>query len=250
MKRIVILSALAILSAAPAGAAQLYRWVDDKGNVEYRDTPPPSSAKKVEQRSLGGGSAEASPLPYSVQLAVRNFPVTLGSSACGAACDQARAHLARRGVPHTEKHPQADFETFQKLTGSLEVPVLFVGSTQIKGYLESDWDAALDVAGYPKTAPLGYKPAAKSSPAARPPVKLYTHPNCGAPCDEAKTLLVSRKVGFEEIVVEQQVTIDELQKVSGAARVPVLLVGTIVTRGFSPPDFDMVLDAAGFPRAQ
>jgi hypothetical protein len=34
MKRIVILSALAILSAAPAGAAQLYRWVDDKGNVE------------------------------------------------------------------------------------------------------------------------------------------------------------------------------------------------------------------------
>jgi glutaredoxin len=250
MKRIAILSAVAILSAASAGAAQLYRWVDDKGNVEYRDTPPPASAKKVEQRSLGGGFVETSSLPYSVQQAVKNFPVTLWNSACGAACDQARAHLVRRGVPHTEKHPQSDFETFQKLTGSLEVPVLFVGSTQIKGYLESDWDAALDVAGYPKTPPLGYKAAAKPSPATRPPVKLYTHPTCGAPCDEAKTLLAARKVGFEEIVAERQEIIDELQKVSGATRVPVLLVGSVVTRGFSSPDFHMVLDAAGFPRAQ
>ena len=251
MKRIAILTALAILSAAPADAAQLYRWVDDQGNVEYRDTPPPSSAKKVEQRNIGGGAAaDASPLPFSVQLAVKNFPVTLWNSACGTACDQARAHLVRRGVPHTEKHPLADFETFQKLTGSLEVPVLFVGSTQIKGYLESDWDAALDGAGYPKTPPPGVKPAAKPSSAARPPVKLYTHPTCGAPCDEAKTLLAARKVGFEEIVAEQQETIDELQKVSGATRVPVLLVGSVVTRGFSSPDFHLVLDAAGFSRAQ
>src|SRR5262245_24004289 len=40
-----------ILSLAVTGvplAAQLYRWVDDKGNVEYRDTPPPQNAKKVE----------------------------------------------------------------------------------------------------------------------------------------------------------------------------------------------------------
>ncbi|MGH8620874.1 MAG: DUF4124 domain-containing protein, partial [Burkholderiales bacterium] len=39
-------------------AAQLYRWVDEKGNVEYRDTPPPVSARKVETRSIGGGMIE------------------------------------------------------------------------------------------------------------------------------------------------------------------------------------------------
>jgi len=43
--------------------------------------------------------------------------------------------------------------------------------------------------------------------------------------------------------------IDELQQVSGATRVPVLLVGEVVTRGFSPGEYNMALDAAGFPRA-
>jgi glutaredoxin len=250
MKRIAILFALAILSTAPSGAAQLYRWVDDRGNVEYRDTPPPSSAKKIEQRSFGGGSPDTSPLPYSVQQAVKNFPVTLWITNCGASCDQARAHLTRRGVPYTEKDPQADVEAFQKLTGGLEVPVLYVGTNKIKSYLESEWDAALDTAGYPRVAPPGYKPSAKPTAGGTPAVKLYTHPTCGAPCADAKTLLASRNVGFQEIVAEQQETIDELQKISGDTRVPVLLVGSVVSRGFSQPNYNLVLDAAGFPRAQ
>jgi hypothetical protein len=134
MKRIAIFTALAILSAGPLGAAQLYRWVDDKGNVEYRDTPPPSSAKKVETRTFGGPTVDTSGLPFSVQQAVKNFPVTLWNAACGAPCDSARTHLARRGVPHSEKDAQADINAFQKLTGGIDVPVLYVGSNQIKGY--------------------------------------------------------------------------------------------------------------------
>ena len=118
MKISAILPFTAILFALPLSAAQLYRWVDEKGNVEYRDTPPPASAKKVEQLRKGGGVVEAaSSLPFSVQQAATNFPVTLWNSTCGAPCDQARAHLARRGVPHTEKDPQADIEAFTKLTG-------------------------------------------------------------------------------------------------------------------------------------
>ena len=251
MKRIAFLAALAILAAAPASAAQLYRWVDDKGNVEYRDTPPPSSAKKVETRSISGGpSVDTGGLPFSVQQAVKNFPVTLWITNCGASCDQARAHLTRRGVPYTEKDPQADVEAFQKLTGGLEVPVLYVGTNKIKSYLESEWDAALDTAGYPRVAPPGYKPSAKAGGTSMPAVKLYTHPTCGAPCADAKTLLASRNIGFQEIVAEEQETIDELQKISGDTRVPVLLVGSVVSRGFSQPNYNLALDAAGFPRAQ
>jgi glutaredoxin len=249
MKRTVILLLMSAVLVGAAAAAQIYRWVDDKGNVEYRDTPPPSSAKNVEQRSLGGRSSETSSLPFSVQQAMKNYPVTLWNAACGASCDQARAHLARRGVPHTVKDPHADVDAFQKLTGGLEVPVLFVGSTRLRGYLESEWDSALDAAGYPRTPPPGVKPAAKPS-AARPPVKLYTHPTCGVPCDDAKTLLGGRNVGFEEIVAEQQELIDELQKLSGDTRVPVLLVGQVVMRGFSASDYNLALDAAGFPRGK
>jgi glutaredoxin len=251
MKRIMLVIALLAASTLLL-AAQLYRWVDEKGNVEYRDTPPPSSAKKVEQRSMGGSTVEASSLPFSVQQAARNFPVTLWNSSCGAPCDQAREHLTRRGVPYTEKDPQNDVEAFKKLTGGIEVPVIYIGSTRIKGYFESEWDSALDIAGYPRTAPPGFKPAAKS-PAARtgtPPVKLYTHPACGAPCNEARSLLAGRGVKFEDITAQEQAEIDELQKMSGDTKVPVLLVGQVVTRGFSAPDYNLVLDAAGFPRSQ
>ena len=251
MRRIVL--GLLVLAASHAlPAAQLYRWVDERGNVEYRDTPPPASAKKVETRSIGGGTIEdVSPLPFSVQLAARNFPVTLWNSNCGAPCDQARAHLARRGVPYTEKDPQSDIEAFKKLTGGLDVPVLYVGATRIKGYLESEWDSALDIAGYPRTAPPGYRPPAQAAAkSGTPPVKLYTHPQCGAPCDEARSLLAGRGVQYEDITAQEQAEIDELQKVSGDTKVPVLLVGTVITRGFSAPDYNIVLDAAGFPRGQ
>ncbi|HKA38235.1 MAG TPA: DUF4124 domain-containing protein, partial [Burkholderiales bacterium] len=203
MKRIAILTALAILAAAPAGAAQLYRWVDDKGNVEYRDTPPPSNAKKVEQRRLGGGTIEATALPFSVQQAMQNFPVTLWTTNCGAPCDQARAHLARRGVPHTERDPQGDVEAYRKLSGGLDVPVLFIGTIRMKGYTESEWDIALDAAGYPRSAPPGLKPQATRAAARRgglPPVRLYTHPECGTPCADAKLLLTSREVEFQEVL--------------------------------------------------
>jgi hypothetical protein len=138
-------------------AAQLYRWVDEKGNVEWRDTPPPPHAKKVEQRNVGANTIETSTLPYSVQQAVKNFPVTLWAFDCGDPCDRARAHLQKRGVPHVERDGQKEHEALKSLTGTLEMPVLLVGSRQLKGYLESDWDAALDSAGYPKTPPPGAK---------------------------------------------------------------------------------------------
>lgn len=177
--KIACVAAVALALAFPAGAAQLYRWVDEKGNVEWRDTPPPANAKSVERRNMSGNTIETSVLPYSVQQAVKKHPVTLWVFDCGAPCTQARAHLARRGVPHTERNAQRDPDEMKKATGGLDVPVLFVGTNQLKGYLESAWDAALDTAGYPRTAPPGLKkaqpaaldnkgaPASKSPPAAK-----------------------------------------------------------------------------------
>jgi glutaredoxin len=269
MKQIKILLIMAVLAvSSTALAAQLYRWVDDKGNVEWRDTPPPASAKKVEQRRVGGSTIETSTLPYSVQVAMKNFPVTLWVTNCGAACDQAKAHLARRGVPYSEKDPQADVDAFQKLTGSNEVPVMYVGSTQIKGYLASQYDAALDSAGYPRTAPPGSKPAAKpaasakaDTPASRetpaaqpgatggaPAVRLFTHPQCGVPCEEAKTLLNGRGISYQEVAAVNPEALAELQKLSGGVNVPTLVVGQSVTTGWADTNFNKALDDAGYRR--
>lgn len=272
MKRIVILGTLSLAASSVLLAAQLYRWVDEKGNVEWRDTPPPASAtaKKVEQRRVGGGTAQVPELPFSVQQAMKNFPVTLWTTPCGAACDQAKAHLARRGVPYTEKDPQADVDAFQKQTGSNEVPVLYVGKTQIRGYLASQYDAALDSAGYPSSAPPGTKPqpvakgaapAPKDKPAATaaaspatkpaaggpPAVRLYTHPQC-VPCTEARSLLASRGVSFSEVSADTAEGLAELEKVTGGKNVPVLFVGQTMVNGFADTNFHKALDDAGFRR--
>jgi glutaredoxin len=169
--KIACFAALALVIAFPAGAAQLYRWVDDKGNVEWRDTPPPANAKSVERRNMSGNTIETSVLPYSVQQAVKKHPVTLWVFDCGEPCAKARAHLARRGVPHTERNPQKEPDEMKKATGGLDVPVLFVGTNQLKGYLDTTWDAALDTAGYPRTAPPGLKKAqpVQQSDKAAPP---------------------------------------------------------------------------------
>jgi hypothetical protein len=163
---------LLLFTAASANAAQLYRWVDGKGNVEWRDTPPPASvpAKNVQQRKVGDNviSGETS---YSLQVAAKNSPVTFWSSTdCGNLCDDARAHLARRGIPYADKSPKSDFEGFKKVSPANEIPILQVGAIVLKGFLESEWDSTLDAAGYPRTALPGAKPAAAAAkPAAAAP---------------------------------------------------------------------------------
>jgi len=88
-------------------------------------------------------------------MAAKNFPVTLYTTDCGDACTKARSLLAKRGIPFSEKNAQQpdDQEELSKLLGGqLEVPVLKVGNNVVRGYEESQWHSALDIAGYPKSA--------------------------------------------------------------------------------------------------
>ncbi len=168
MKIIVIFLCLATAGLAQAG--ELFRWVDADGKVHYTDQPPPANAKKVEEKKLSGSTINTSELPYATQQAVKKSPVTLYASDCGEPCTQARDHLTQRGIPFASKNPQtvlADAEALTKLVGAAFVPVLVVGSAVSKGYEKGAWDAALDAAGYPKSALLKKAPAsgaAKSEP--------------------------------------------------------------------------------------
>jgi len=160
---------LLIAVAALAHGAEMYRWTDEKGVVNYTPYPPPPNIRKVEPKKLGDtGKAPVSEAPYSEQLAAKNFPVTFyATPACGELCKTARAHLDKRGVPYAEKDPSnlspPDFEQFKKLTsGNPQVPFLVVGQLKnLQGYLASEWDTTLDAAGYPSSAVPGTKPAGK-----------------------------------------------------------------------------------------
>jgi len=161
------------LFAVVAQAEELYRWVDKDGVVHYTDTPPPDDAKKVERKNLtdGGGSGDDQ-LPYAVKAAKERNPVTLYITDCPEGCTPARALLAKRGIPFTEKNPLTDAEvakSLRALVGSLSVPTIVIGETPIKGYEEASWQAALDGAGYPRTNPFLRPLAPAKAPATTPP---------------------------------------------------------------------------------
>lgn len=167
-KYLALLLALA-LTGNPA-YAELYKWIGADGKVNYSDTPPPADAKKVEKKRLNDRVSEGDGLDFATRNAMKKYPVVLFATDCGTPCDQARALLAKRGVPYAEKNPEknlADGKELKKLTGALEVPDLQVGKdTPIKGFNEAVWNAALDAAGYPKNAaPLKTNAAAQSKEA-------------------------------------------------------------------------------------
>lgn len=173
MKRIVLL--LGCLTWMPAQAADLYRWVDERGKVHYGDMPPPD-ASRVEARKLSDSVTPNEDLPYETRRAQQNFPVTLYvADNCTEYCDQARKLLNQRGIPFSEKKlvTQEDFDSFRALSGSDSAPTLAVGRTFLKGFLAEQWHKELDIAGYPKTAP--YRPAV-TLPAAPPAATDETAP--------------------------------------------------------------------------
>ncbi|MBS0337407.1 MAG: glutaredoxin family protein [Proteobacteria bacterium] len=159
--------------------AQQYRWVDEKGRVQYSDTPPPPSAKDVQKKNLKG-SVVGTVVPFELTRAVKDAPVTLYTSPpCGVSCDKAREALNARGVPFKEVQvwDENTNAELRKISNGREVPVLVVGSRVQTGFEQGAFDRALDIGGYPKTGmvpplkqaappmPEDYKPAANGTAA-------------------------------------------------------------------------------------
>ena len=148
---------VALLFASLHAQAQstVYRWVDKDGKVQFSDSPPPADVKDSTQRRMGGGLVDEGQVPYATQMATRRSPVVLYvSDECGDVCVKARALLNRRGIPFSERNAKSSPETLAELTklaGGPQVPLLLVGDNAVKGYLEEEWQSALDEAGYARS---------------------------------------------------------------------------------------------------
>lgn len=151
---LVMVAAWLAAASAPLAAAELYQWKDGRGRTVYSDQAPLPGAGNVQQRNFKGSVIEVGE-SYASKVAREKHPVTLYTSACGAPCEQARRLLTDRGVPYstqdleTSKAARAELE---KLTGRLNVPMLRVGDVNIEGFETGRWQAALDRAGYPRSA--------------------------------------------------------------------------------------------------
>jgi glutaredoxin len=158
---------LALMLAGNA-QAELYRSIDKDGKVHYSDVPLQGSddvaAVKVDKAPV-----PEEILPYEVQRAKQNFPVTLYTFPdCGSACKIARDFLTKRGIPFAEKSlvTNEDINAFRKDSGDSQIPAISIGKNWLKGFLEERWSKELDIAGYPKTS--GYRPALPPVPPTQP----------------------------------------------------------------------------------
>lgn len=92
-------------------------------------------------------------------------------------------------------------------------------------------------------------PYATQQAVKRSPVTLYAT-DCGEPCTQARDHLARRGIPFSS--KNPQTTpadAEALNKLVGAAYVPVLVVGSAVSKGYKKDTWDAVLDAAGYPRS-
>ena len=168
------IAAVVVATVVAGGAAaqqQVYRYVDKDGKVVYSDRSPPTDSKDVQAKRLSPNFIENNPVPLATTQAAERFPVTLYTFACGTVCQNAEALLNRRGVPFTTVNVEdvKGAEQLKKLTGEQQAPVLQLGDKLIaKGFNESRWQAMLDEAGYPKSAPRRVT-TAKGAPEPAPP---------------------------------------------------------------------------------
>jgi glutaredoxin len=139
-----------LLASAAAPASQLYRWVDEDGNITYQDRPPPDAASRVEKRDLGERAPAANGEPGGSKTSVTLYVVPECVS-----CDYVRSLLEKREVPFKEINVGSDVvaqEALRKRAGDLSVPAVAIGSRIVKGYVEPILKSELDQAGFTEPA--------------------------------------------------------------------------------------------------
>lgn len=174
---------LLLLLCAGVASAQIYRWKDANGVTHFSDTPPASVPATTISPTAAAEATAA--LPFQLAQAIRNHPVTLYTTAQCAACDQGRALLQARGVPHAEKTVSnaSDHAALRQISGASQLPLLLVGRSKFIGYEQSTWDAALTAASYPLQSmlPPDYR---QSAPKPAAPLQIDAMPRAGD--DDAK----------------------------------------------------------------
>lgn len=172
-----VCGALAIVASgamSDAYAQQIYKIVGPDGRVTFSDKAPLDPSIKASPASvvpITSDSASMAAFPYELRQAASRYPVTLYTSPGCQVCAESRQYLVSRGVPFAEKtvSTREDADALSRIAGTQSVPLLTIGSQQLKGFADSEWSQFLDAAGYPKTSML---PASYAPPQASPLVAL------------------------------------------------------------------------------
>jgi len=142
--------------------AEMYRWVDENGNLQFSDTPP-AKVQADEQLEVTPyippalnsfestvpprlpnttrnhtTKKKASQKPYHKQLPpyAGNKSVTMYSASWCGACWQAKAYMNARRIPYTEYDIEASEQHMNqfRILGGRGVPLMLVGKQRLSGF--------------------------------------------------------------------------------------------------------------------
>lgn len=82
------------------------------------------------------------------------------------------------------------------------------------------------------------------------PLTLYTTPECGDPCGNARSFLQQRKAPFSEKSVKSAEELEAMKRATSQTepKAPTLMVGNKPISGFEAGSWGSALDAAGYPK--
>lgn len=127
-------------------ANQLYKWVDENGNISYQDQPPPEDVA-VSQEILKSKSSSSITKPNAPQ---HNNPVVVYTVDNCDSCEIILLRLKQLGIPNQEQSLlDPDVQTrILSLSGSLSAPTIFIGDKLLNNTSEQNLKTELKAAGY------------------------------------------------------------------------------------------------------
>lgn len=142
-----IIMLLCLTFAVPSVAGQLFKWVDEQGNIHYGDHPPQNAnLESITGKISSYGKVSVQPLPGEPKndnkpAASAKSVIMYSTSWCGF-CKKAKSHFRSNNIPFKEydieKSPSAA-KKFKQL-GGRGVPVILIGKQRMNGFDASTFD--------------------------------------------------------------------------------------------------------------
>lgn len=153
---IFMLSAL-VFSLYGTSTAEMYRWVDENGDTQITNTPPPQNLKSSEEVKIYRERPEEtqSPDPTPVvkkneskppMVTKKNHEVILYGTSWCPYCRKARDFFTSRGIDFTDYDIEKDKEAAirkKELDPRGGVPFAIINGRSVRGFSESAYERAL-----------------------------------------------------------------------------------------------------------
>lgn len=135
---------LSLLLIAYNSWAELFKWVDAKGNTHYSDKPPASSKnlETLEQLSTINSYTPAQVEYNNPSEATANEVIMYSTSWCGY-CKKARRYFQANNIAFREYDIEASssaYRRFKELGGN-GVPLILVGTKSMSGFNQKRFDS-------------------------------------------------------------------------------------------------------------